>query len=61
MWTSVPAHLYPRLSKAKLLLETNGVINEQCLQWVPYMPGTMVQDVPSLVYGTGRKAYSRVL
>ena len=40
MWTSVPAHIYPHLSKVRLLLETNGGINEQCLQWVPCMPGT---------------------
>ena len=46
---------------SRLLLETNGGINEQYLQWVPYMPGTTTQDVPSLVYGTGRKAYRRVL
>ena len=44
MWTSVPAHIYPHLSKARLLLETNGGINEQCLQWVPYIPGTTTQD-----------------
>jgi len=44
MWTSVPAHIYPYLSKARLLLKTNGGINEQCLQCVPYMPGTTVQD-----------------
>ena len=39
MSTSVPAHIYPHLSKSRLLLETNRGINEQCLQWVPYMPG----------------------
>jgi len=44
-----------------LLLETNRDINEQCLQWVPYMPGTTVQGVPLLVYRNGRKAYMRVL
>ena len=44
MWTSVPAHIYPHLSKVRLLLETNGGINEQCLQWVPYIPGTTAQD-----------------
>jgi len=37
-----------------LLLKTNGGINEQYLQWVPYMPGTTVQVVPLLVYGTDR-------
>ena len=59
MWISIQAHIYPHLSKVKLLLETNGGINEQYLQWVPYMPGTTVHDVPLLVYGTGRKAYLR--
>jgi len=49
------------MSKARLLLETNGGINEQYLQWVPYMPGTTVQGVPLLMYGTERKAYRRVL
>jgi len=44
MLTSIPAHLYPHMSKAMLLLETNGGINEQCLQWVPYIPGTMTQN-----------------
>jgi len=61
MWTSVPAHIYPHLSKARLLLETNMDINEQCLQWVPCMPGTTIQGVPLLVYGIGRKVYKRVL
>ena len=60
MWTSIPAHIYPHLSKVRLLLETNGDINEQCLQWVPYIPGTMVESVPLQVYGTGHKAYTRV-
>jgi len=53
--------MYPPLRKVRLLLETNGGINEQCLQYVPYMPGTTVQGVLLLVYGTGRKAYMRVL
>ena len=54
MWTSV--HIYPHLSKARLLLETKGGINEQCLQWVPCIPGTTAQDVPLLGDGTYRKA-----
>jgi len=29
--------------------------------WVPGMPGTRVQGVLLLVYGTSRKAYRRVL
>jgi len=33
MWTSIPAHIYPHLSGARLLLKTNRGINEQCLQW----------------------------
>ena len=48
MWTSVPAHIDPYPSKARLLLETSGGINELCLQWVPYIPGTTAQDVPLL-------------
>ena len=28
---------------------------------IPYMPGTTVQGVPLLVYGTDRKTYRRVL
>jgi len=42
-------------------LETNGGINEQCLQWVPCIPGTTTQDVPLLVYGTYREAFKSVL
>ena len=61
MWISVPAHIYPHLSKTRLLLEINGGINEQCLQWVPYMSGTTVHDVLLLMHGIGRKAYMRVL
>jgi len=61
MWTSVPAHIYPHLSKIRLLLETNGGINEQYLQWVPYMPGTTVHDVQLLLFEIGRKAKMRVL
>jgi len=49
------------MSKSRLLLKTNGGINEQCLQWIPCMPGTTVQDVPLLVLETNRKAYRRVL
>jgi len=60
MWISIQAHIYPHLSKVKLLLETNGGINEQYLQWATYMPRTTVQDVPLLVYRTSRKAYMRV-
>ena len=56
MWTSIPEHIYPHLSKAMLLFETNGGINKQCLQWVPYMPETIVHDIPLLVYVTSRKA-----
>jgi len=37
-------------------LETSGGINEQCLQWVPCIPGTTAQDVPLLENGTYRKA-----
>ena len=44
-----------------MLLETNGGINEQCLQLVPYMLGTTIHDVLLLVNGTGHKAYMRVL
>jgi len=44
MWTSFPVHIYPHLSKVRFLLETNGGINEQCLQWVPYIPGTIAHD-----------------
>jgi len=60
MWTSIPAHIYPHLSKVRLLLKTNGGTNEQCLQWVLYMPGITVHDVMLLVYGIGHKAYMRV-
>jgi len=56
MWTSIPAHIYPHLSKARLSLKINGGINEQYLQWVSYMPGTTVHDVSLLVFGTGCKA-----
>jgi len=56
MWTSVPAHIDPYPSKARLLLETSGGINELCLQWVPCIPGTTAQDVPLLGDGTYRKA-----
>ena len=59
MCPSVPTHMHPYMSKLRLLLETNEGINEQCLQWVPCMIGTTVQGVPSLVYRTGHKAYSR--
>ena len=61
MCKSVPTHIHPHMSKLRLLLETNGGINEQCLQWVPCLPGTTVHDVPLLVLGTSRKAYMRVL
>jgi len=40
MYNSVPAHIHPHMSKSRLLLETNEGINEQCLQWVPCMPGS---------------------
>ena len=42
-------------------METSGGINELCLQWVPYIPGTTAQDVPLLGDGTCRKANRRVL
>jgi len=61
MGTSIPSHIYPHLSKTRLLLETNGGINEHCLQWFPYMPGTMVEGILLLVYESGRKAYKRAL
>ena len=56
MWTSVLTHIYPHLSKARLLLKTNGGINEQCLQLVPYVPGIKVHDITLLMFGTDRKA-----
>jgi len=59
MCPSVPTNIHSYMSKLRLLLDTSGGINEQCLQWVPCMPGTTVQGVPSLVYETGRKAYSK--
>jgi len=31
MWTRVPAHIYPHLSKVRLLLETDDEIHELCL------------------------------
>ena len=61
MCNSILAHIHPHLSKSRLLFETNEGINEQCLQLVPYMPGTTVHNVPLLVYGAVHKAYRRVL
>ena len=48
MCNSVLTHIHPHLSKLRLLLETSVGINEQCLQWVPCIPGTTAQDVPLL-------------
>ena len=45
MWLGVqPTHIHPYIRKSRLLLETNGCINELCLQWTPYMPGITVHD-----------------
>jgi len=30
--------------KVEVVIGNNGCINELCLQWVPYIPGTTVQD-----------------
>ena len=49
------------MSKSRLLLETDGGISEQCLQWVMCMPGTTVQGISLLVYRTGHEAYMWVL
>ena len=35
-----PTHIHPYIRKSRLLLEISGCINELCLQWVPYIPGT---------------------
>ena len=48
MCNSVLTHIHPHLSKLRLLLETSGSINEQCLQWVPCIPGITAQDFPLL-------------
>jgi len=53
---TLPEHIHPHLNKPRLLLETDGGINKQCLQWAPCITGTTAQDVPLLVYGTGREA-----
>ena len=45
MCPSVPTHIYPYMSKLRLLLETNDETNGLCLQWVPCIPVTMSQDV----------------
>jgi len=42
MWTSIPAHIDPHLSKPRLWLGTNGCIREQYLQWVSCMSGTTI-------------------
>jgi len=47
------------MSMLRLLLETDDETNMLCLQWVPYMPGTTIQGVSLLVYGTSRKAYRK--
>ena len=61
MYPSVPVHIYPYMSKLKLLLETDDETNGLCLQWVPYMPRTTTQGVPLLVYGTSPKAYMKLV
>jgi len=38
MYISVPTRIHSHLSKPRLLLETNGGINEQYLQWVCSTP-----------------------
>jgi len=38
------------MSKLRLLLETDDETNGLCLQWVPYIPGTMAQDVLVLTW-----------
>ena len=45
---SVPTHIHPYMSKPRLLLKTGDEINVLCLQWVPYISGTMTQDVSVL-------------
>ena len=40
-------------------MKNDDEINELCLQWVAYMPGTTTQGVTLLVYGTDRKAYRK--
>jgi len=42
MWTSIPAHIDPHLSKPRLWLGNNGCIREQYLQWVSCMSGTTI-------------------
>ena len=49
----IPSHIHLYMSKSRLLLKTNDETNELCLQWVPYIPRTMAQDVPVLT-GTCR-------
>jgi len=36
------------MSKLRLLLETDDETNGLCLQWVPYIPGTMAHDISEL-------------
>ena len=48
MWTSVPAHIYPHLSKARLLLETNGVSTNNVYSGSRAYPGPRPRIVPLL-------------
>ena len=45
MCPSVPTHLHPYMSRPRLLLKTDNETNVLCLQRVPYIPETTVQDV----------------
>jgi len=54
MCPSVPTHIHLYMSKLRLLLEADDKTNVLCLQWVPYIPGTMAQDVPMLTQNLPR-------
>jgi len=44
MCPSVLTHIHSYISKLRLLLKTDDETNVLCLQWVPYITGTMTQD-----------------
>ena len=59
IYPSIPTHIHPYMSNLRLLLKTDDEINGLRLQWILYMPRTIVQGVPLLVHKTDRQAYRK--
>jgi len=56
MYPSMQKYIDSYMSKMSLLLKTDDETNGLCLQWVPYIAGTMTQDV-SVPRQTGGRSY----